>query len=282
MSKEKTVELDQELQVLLKQICEWASKIEKEAIEVKSDGISDNAIIIQEMVEGFIHDKGTKPKSVLNIENKKVRMKKMSKGKEWVRNQLLKEMMIKSGNPIISEYEEGIVSGLRSAVSLVDKMDEPEKVILPKYVADWYEEMFEFIDGYSEEAVYETIKYVVELNHNMNMRGWISVEVRSAPGVVKRWIDDNQNIMIDALYNGYEPEKEQWHRLKSANKMLKNGYLVYNDVLKCYMVVDPEKIITARQVYKKELPFKTEFTEEELKEIDETGFTRDPVEEEGE
>ena len=67
---EKVVELEQELQAFLNQIYGWASKIEREAIEAKNDEIIDDALIIQETVEGFLYDKGIQPESVLNTENK--------------------------------------------------------------------------------------------------------------------------------------------------------------------------------------------------------------------
>ena len=67
---EKVVELEQELQAFLNQIYGWASQIEKEAIEIKNDEIIDDALIIQETVEGFLYDKGIQPESVLNTENK--------------------------------------------------------------------------------------------------------------------------------------------------------------------------------------------------------------------
>ena len=110
-------------------------------------------------------------------------------------------------------YKEGLIVdkidiSRKGLLELVKQLDEPEKVQIPQFVADWIEE--------ARETTY-------------NIRGAIEM----APnGKVKDWLElKNVNIFAEAWVNGYEVEKEKRYIVKvkaitSCNKFLSFSSLV--------------------------------------------------------
>lgn len=62
----------------------------------------------------------------------------MKKNKEWLKEQInyLKEAV---GKPAINDFSRGLNDAYDTLESLIDQLDEPEKVVIPKFVADWIE-----------------------------------------------------------------------------------------------------------------------------------------------
>lgn len=85
------------------------------------------------------------------------------------------------------------------------QLDEPQKVTIPKFVADWIEE--------ARETTY-------------NIRGAIEM----APnGKVKDWLElKNVNIFAEAWVNGYEVEKEKRYTVKLKGLEREKCYLNFN------------------------------------------------------
>ena len=46
----------------------------------------------------------------------------------------------------VDDYQRGEVAGLKFALLLLAELDEPEKPIVPQYVADWYEENKDYFE----------------------------------------------------------------------------------------------------------------------------------------
>jgi type III secretion system FlhB-like substrate exporter len=61
-------EIDNELYRMLNEVFAWAQHIRIEAIKKKEDGIDDDALIIQEAVENYLHDRGINPREVIEYE----------------------------------------------------------------------------------------------------------------------------------------------------------------------------------------------------------------------
>ena len=84
-------------------------------------------------------------------------------------------------------------------LALVRQLDEPEKVVVPQFVADWIET--------AKKAAY-------------NIRGAIDLAPK---GKVKDWLElKNVNTFAKAWVNGYEVEKEKryWVKLKAVDQYL--------------------------------------------------------------
>ena len=82
-----------------------------------------------------------------------------------------------------------------TVIKLISELDEPEKVTIPHFLADWIDE-------------------AIETTHNI--RGAIEM----APnGRVKDWLElKNVNIFAEAWVNGYEIEKEKryWVKIRAT------------------------------------------------------------------
>ena len=103
-------------------------------------------------------------------------------------------------------------------VELLSELDEPQKVVVPKFVADWYEENkddFEF-----------------------NVWDWIAF--RNEPEKLENkefnyWINDGEGNPIQTLVNmhqfGYEVEKEKRYTIRFKNIRKETRYLKYDRVV---------------------------------------------------
>ena len=89
-------------------------------------------------------------------------------------------------------------------LALVRQLDEPEKVVVPQFVADWIET--------AKKAAY-------------NIRGAIDLAPK---GKVKDWLElKNVNTFAKAWVNGYEVEKEKRYLVKVKGVYL-NSCLVFD------------------------------------------------------
>ena len=121
----------------------------------------------------------------------------MKKYKEW-----LKEA-VGELNLVATEFEADGMSYMDSAVSvtqvydLIDQLDEPEKVVIPQFVADFIEkwkneyltmsEWFNF--NYDDDEEHEVFKWLYDNDYEENTR--------------------REYLLINAIRYGYEVEKEQ-------------------------------------------------------------------------
>jgi hypothetical protein len=109
--------------------------------------------------------------------------------------------------PIISfpyNYEDG----LRYAKHIINQIDEPEKPVIPQFVAEW-------IETYKKQG--KTLYTVMDAVHYSNHP-------------CKDWFESNQETFAHAWLNGYEVEKEKQYtaRLKVVT-IKKAGYLNRNN-----------------------------------------------------
>ena len=98
-------------------------------------------------------------------------------------------------------------NALKDALAIVRKLDEPEKPVVPQFVADFYES----IKDDFEYGVYELCVNF----YNCDLSGKI-----------KHWFDCNDNNPIQVLVNmhkfGYEVEKEKLYTVELPNP---NGFI---------------------------------------------------------
>lgn len=111
----------------------------------------------------------------------------MKKDKEWLKKEIEEYL----------EYE-GVRDAriaLESVLGYIDQLDEPEKQVIPQFVADWIEEYD--LHGNNPLREYR------DLENDFN-EGWTDEK----DAEVYHWINKNPYAFIDSLRYGYEVEKE--------------------------------------------------------------------------
>lgn len=100
---------------------------------------------------------------------------------------------------ILNDYQRGKETGLSYALELVEELDEPEKPVVPPYIDTW-------IQGakYNGFDLYE------------------AMTDDEMPDKVATWIKCNSEVFANALFYGYEVEKEKLYtaRFKASNEYL--------------------------------------------------------------
>ncbi|MCQ9197080.1 DUF1642 domain-containing protein [Pediococcus pentosaceus] len=137
-------------------------------------------------------------------------------------------------------YYAGYFDGLEKAVDLAEKLDEPKKVVIPQFVADWIEEA----KIYSDNEV-----------DPLGIIYWMDDCIGSEP--YYEWLKniDNQKLLLNAIANGYEVEKEKKYRVKIKGISKKEEWLnckVMGDIRYFELNTESEK-------------YKTYFTKQWLK-----------------
>lgn len=120
-------------------------------------------------------------------------------------------------SPFISEDDTIFNYGLDKALSIIKQLDEPEKPVVPQFVADWYEKNKE------------------DLEYNL-YRLCVNFHERKLYGDLYDWFKLNDNKPIQTLVNmhqfGYEVEKEKLYTVELPNPNRTDVSLVlglYND-----------------------------------------------------
>ena len=105
---------------------------------------------------------------------------------------------------ILNDFQRGKETGLTYALELAKQLDEPEKPIVPQFVADWYEEN----KDYFEWNVYELC---------------VEFHERELEGEIKKWFGNLDNKPIETLVLmhkfGYEIEKLYTVELPNSNNL---------------------------------------------------------------
>lgn len=164
----------------------------------------------------------------------------------------LESIKVIGNDAIAACYNESMNAG----ITLMKKIDEPQKPVVPKFVAEW-------------------IEYAKKKGDSLaiSFKPWnlYGVEYSKAD----RWIEDNQETFARAWLDGYEVEKEPLYYVKlkipGATYYLIQTFLMPGDTHMCFSAA------TERYGAK----WKNTFTEAEIKEIDERFWPfAVPVEEE--
>lgn len=107
------------------------------------------------------------------------------------------------------DFDYGHDYGIKRSIALVEQLDEPEKPIVPKYVADWYEEN----KDYFEWNLYNLC---------------VDFHQRELPDDLYEWFNGTSNKPIETLVRmklfGYEVEKGKLYRAKNRHT---GEYLCY-------------------------------------------------------
>ncbi|SJM48722.1 Phage protein [Pediococcus acidilactici] len=112
---------------------------------------------------------------------------------------------IETDKGALGKYLKGSYEAYRLAVDMLEHL-EPEKVTIPQFVADWIENDLDYV---GKEPI-NIVHGVVE-DGDCGPRG--------------EWLDDieNQKLLLNAIANGYEVEKEPRYRIKLPGLAGNNG-----------------------------------------------------------
>ena len=116
------------------------------------------------------------------------------------------------------EYENGLFDiGARAACQLflkdLEQLDEPEKVKVPQFVADW----IEYFKKTGDWDLFQAMDYLFGKKE------------------IREWLEDknNQETFARAWLDGYEVEKEKRYLVKIKGD-IKENTLVYGEILERY------------------------------------------------
>lgn len=103
---------------------------------------------------------------------------------------------------LLNDYQRGKEAGLSYALELVEELDEPEKVVVPQFVAEWYEANK---DGFE----YNLYSLCIDFHE------------RKLHEDLHEWFTNNKNKPIEVLVlmnkYGYEVEKEKLYTVEIPN-----------------------------------------------------------------
>lgn len=137
-------------------------------------------------------------------------------------------------------YNEGYDQAVRDCLAVAKQLDEPKKVVVPQFVAEW----IELYKKENKTTLWHVMNKIINekfLNHQ-NIVIWFEN-------------DSNKHILEQAWVNGYEVEKEQL-------------YYVFDTTTKQYLGVD--KVLNkAFWLSSQNSGARTPLTEQEIKAIDE-------------
>ncbi|EGO7879604.1 DUF1642 domain-containing protein [Enterococcus faecalis] len=129
--------------------------------------------------------------------------------KQELIDELIYELENVSSKSINKDFEDGYNGGIRHALELVKekKLDEPKKVVVPKFVAEWLDK-----HKYSTDIIdlFLSVEYATDSD------GFIA-EKWDYSGEFYDWLSDNADTLFtlcDAIRYGYEVEKEQLYYVK--------------------------------------------------------------------
>lgn len=138
-------------------------------------------------------------------------------------------------------YTDGLAEALVYAIGLAGKLDEPNKVVIPQFAADWIEKAKVY---YGDEVNLLGIVYWIR-NYCADIESHYE------------WVKNiyNQKLLLNAIANGYEVEKEKKYLVKIKGICQGNQWLDYE-------VVEDKRYFEINSESEK---YKTYFTKQWLK-----------------
>lgn len=151
------------------------------------------------------------------------------------------------------DYLKGADYANERAINLAKQLDEPIKVVVPKFVAEWLDK-----HKYSTDIIdlFLSVEYATDSD------GFVA-EKWDYSGEFYDWLSNSADIqftLCDAMRYGYEVEKEQLYYVKFDILYLQK-YLVKNVETDQFYLSNNEKVVGNYEQVK--------FTEQEIKAIDE-------------
>lgn len=141
-------------------------------------------------------------------------------------------------------------------VKKIEQLDEPQKVTIPQYVADW-------IEYCKENHLTITGAFEPVSEHGIGL----AETFKGSAYKCTRWALDNQNLFARAWLDGYEVEKEKRYRVNVKNIRTRQGTLNRSKKSGVFIFSNPEE----NNLYG------TKFTRKELEEAGFGGVFNSPL-----
>lgn len=136
----------------------------------------------------------------------------------------IKEIKHKISNSSViaksKEHQAGYIAMRDSAMGLLNQLDEPQKPVVPEYVAEWLEKMRKQLVSYHFESGARFMMFIGIDYHQR--RGLLTLNEK-----VRHWLekDGNEVKLSNAIDYGYEVEKEPLYMVplltdKEGNKKI--------------------------------------------------------------
>ena len=185
----------------------------------------------------------------------------MEKDKDWLSEQVGE---LDSTDAVFNEsglpYIDTAVS-IERVFELIDQLDEPEKPVIPKFVAEWLTEA-------RDDSLYGLLEIVNHLiTTDYKWHEWWEREVKGET------FSEVQSIIAKAVINGYKVEKEpKFYVLDNEDRPLLIKF--FQGVMRTPSDIDPIGEIEKKHIEN------IQFTEQEIKDYDERYLVfKEPVEE---
>lgn len=169
----------------------------------------------------------------------------MKKDIEWLKGEI--KNFQEAENMFTGEFNAGVQDALEYVQELIDQLDEPEKPVIPQFVADW-------IESYRKKTLVELINDAVysSSENSRCFRRWfhekMGFESNYSEFIARSWLD------------GYEVEKEQKYQV-----IIRDGKYIRLFLCKH----GDDVIIGTNDNYVEKCPEVAYLTEEEIKDYDE-------------
>ncbi|MCW6663931.1 DUF1642 domain-containing protein [Aerococcaceae bacterium NML190073] len=226
-------ETQEQYDYLMKQLeaegCEWAERVEPTHINrwllySEQTCIRESAGILSFARREFyeIEYPNTEIQPVVIPEQKQDKEnKKMNKQELIEKLNILPKYSINTGR----FYNIGIGFRKRDVLDLVEQLDEPQKVVIPKEIAEWIEEAktnyLEWNDHSKGDFV---IRCVYDLFQYGEGKPTYDFDIND---MISEWSKDNPYTFVRAIIDGYEVEKEKLYTvvLPDVDKFKNSHYL---------------------------------------------------------
>lgn len=115
-----------------------------------------------------------------------------------------------------------LVVGLNVAKHIINQINEPQKVTIPKFVADWYESL-----NRNEDSFRKNFPFVHAPHESTNDTSWI-------PEDVQIWLSDwdNSFTLSNMHQFGYTVEKEKLYTVEIPNPNAEHSRIILQRLIK--------------------------------------------------
>lgn len=137
--------------------------------------------------------------------------------------------------------------GKKSFIDMIEQLDEPQKPVVPQFVADW-------IDYCKENHLTITGAFDPVSENGIGLAETFKGNAYKCT----RWALDNQDLFARAWLDGYEVEKEKYYKIE-VKRVSENSTLIHDITEECWFFEDDNN----------EDPIQTYHTR---KELEEAGF----------
>ena len=122
----------------------------------------------------------------------------------------------------------------KTAITLIEQLDEPEKVKVPQVVADWIS--FVKTNGLKFKNTYGFYEEIAPSDDVYRVMYYIFKESIADKGI-RKWVADNIDTFARAWLDGYQVEEEKHYKIE-VKGVSENSVLVHDKTEECWFFED--------------------------------------------